>query len=99
MKYKVIMSRRADEMLVSHVRILAQVSIPAAKMLRNEVACVLKSLEADPYLYQWEVDVNLPAETYRRVVFAKRCKALILILEDTVYVDAIVDCRQEYRFD
>lgn len=74
MKYKVIMSRRADEMLVSHVRILAQVSIPAAKMLRNEVACVLKSLEADPYLYQWEVDVNLPAGKYRRVVFAKRYK-------------------------
>jgi hypothetical protein len=45
------------------------------KILRNEVACVLKSLEDNPYLHQWEVDVNLPAGKYRRVVFAKRYKA------------------------
>jgi len=36
MEYDVIVSRKADEMLVSHVRVLAQVSIPAAKVLRNE---------------------------------------------------------------
>ena len=36
MGYEVIVSRKADEMLVSHVRFLAQVSIPAAKVLRNE---------------------------------------------------------------
>jgi len=34
MEYDVIVSRKADEMLVSHVRFLAQVSIPAAKVLR-----------------------------------------------------------------
>jgi hypothetical protein len=44
------------------------------KILRNEVACVLKSLEDNPYLHQLEVDVNLPAGKYRRVVFAKRYK-------------------------
>lgn len=99
MKHKVIISRRADEMLVEHVRFLAQVSIAAAKILRNEVACVLKSLEDNPCLHQWEVDVNLPAGTYRRVVFAKRYKAFFLISEDTVYVAAIVGFRQEYRFD
>jgi hypothetical protein len=38
------------------------------KILRNEVACVLKSLEDNPYLHQLEVDVNLPAGKYRRVV-------------------------------
>ena len=36
MKYDVIVSRKADEMLVSHARFLAQVSIPAAKVLRHE---------------------------------------------------------------
>ena len=64
------------------------------KLLRNEVACVLKSLEDNPCLHQWEVDVNLPAGTYRRVVFAKRYKAVFFISEDTVYVDVIVYCRQ-----
>ena len=97
MKYRVIMSRKADEMLVTHVRFLAQVSISAAKILRNEVAFVLKSFEDNPYLYQLEADLNLPAGKYRRVVFAKRYKAIFFISGDTVYVDAIVDCRQEYR--
>jgi len=69
------------------------------KILRNEVACILKSLEDNPCLHQWEVDVNLPAEKYRRVVFAKRHKAVFSISEDTMYIDAIVGFRQEYRFD
>ncbi len=90
MKYDGIVSRKADEMLVSHVRFLAQVSIPAAKVLRNEFSTVLAILKDDPFQFQLEEDLGLPSEKYRRVVFAKRYKAIFSVCENKVFID----CRQ-----
>ncbi len=94
MEYDVIVSRKADEMLVSHVRFLAQVSIPATKVLRNEFCSVLVKLKDNPFQFQLEEDIGLPKGKYRRVIFAKRYKAVFSIFENKVFVDAIIDCRQ-----
>ncbi len=94
MEYDVIVSRKADEMLVSHVRFLAQVSIPAAKVLRNEFCSVLVTLKDTPFQFQLEEDLGLPSGKYRRVVFAKRYKAVFSVFENTVFIDAIIHCRQ-----
>jgi len=94
MEYDGIVSRKADEMLVSHVRFLAQVSIPAAKVLRNEFCSVLGKLKDNPFQFQLEEDLGLPSGKYRRVVFAKRYKAVFSVFENTVFIDAIIDCRQ-----
>ncbi|MBJ2355214.1 type II toxin-antitoxin system RelE/ParE family toxin [Sphaerochaeta sp. S2] len=97
MGYEVIVSRKADEMLVSHVRFLAQVSIPAAKVLRNEFCSVLVALKDNPFQFQLEEDLGLPSGKYRRVVFAKRYKAVFSVFENSVFIDAIIDCRQSMR--
>jgi hypothetical protein len=94
MKYDVIVSRKADEMLVSHARFLAQVSIPAAKVLRHEFYSVLVRLKENPFQFQLEEDLGLPGGKYRRVVFAKRYKAVFSVFENSVFVDAIIDCKQ-----
>lgn len=94
MEYDVIVSRKADEMLVSHVRFLAQVSIAAAKVLRNEFCSVLVTLKDNPFQFQLEEDLGLPSGKYRRVVFAKRYKAVYSVFENKVFIDTIIVRRQ-----
>ncbi len=94
MKYDSIVSKKADEMLVSHVRFLAHVSIPAAKVLRDEFSSVLGTLKDNPFQFQLEEDLGLPSGKYRRVVFATRYKAIFSVFEHTVFIDAIMYCRR-----
>lgn len=99
MKYKVILSRKSEEMLLLHVKFLAQVSVPAARVLKNEFGSVLKRLENNPMQFPVEEDLNLPFGKYRRAVFAKRYKAVFSITGNIVHVDAIIDCRSSlYSF-
>ena len=94
-KYKVIFGSRVDNMLLRHVEFLARVSVPAAKQFRNEFKKVIREIEDNPYQFPYEVDMNLPADTYHKAIFAKRYKALFLIEDKTVYLDAVIDCRQD----
>ena len=94
MKYDVIISKRAEEMLLVHVRFLARVSVPAAKVLRNGFKDLLESLSSNPFQFQEEVDLNLPKGKYRRAVLLRRYKILFSVKGSKVYVDAIGDCRQ-----
>lgn len=94
-KYMVIVSGQADQMLVSHVKFLAQVSISAAKRLTSDFGQVLKQMEENPYIFPIEEDYNLPRGVYRKAVFSKRYKILFLIIGDSVYIDAVIDCRQD----
>ena len=41
-----------------------------------------------------EEDLGLPSGKYRRVVFAKRYKAVFSMFENRVFIDAIIYCRQ-----
>ena len=43
-----------------------------------------------------DLDVpEIPLETYRKCLFFGRYKAMFLVEDDCVYVDAIIDCRQD----
>ena len=94
-KYTVIMSRRADEMLIRHTRFLAQVRVSAAKKMVTEFTKVLDTLEQNPFQFPVETDYNLPDGAYRKALFSKWYKAIFSVSGSTVYLDAILDCRQE----
>ena len=96
-KYNVIFGSRVDNMLLRHVEFLARVSVPAARQFRDAFKKVIREIEDNPYQFPYEADMNLPADTYRKALFAKRYKALFLVENKTVYPDAVVDCRQETR--
>ena len=85
-KYTVIVSRRADEMLIRHARFLAQVRVTAAKRMTAEFEKVLDTLETG---------YDLPDGVYRKALFSKWYKAVFSVAEDTVYLDAVLDCRQD----
>ena len=94
-EYRVVVSERADRMLVQHARFLARVSEKAALRMTDEFEEVLSALESNPYQFPAETDYNLPAGRYHKALFAKRYKALFSIDRNTVYLDMVLDCRQD----
>ncbi len=98
MKYKVIISDRAKEMLGLHIRFLAQVNKPAAVNLKNRLVAEIRSLQDMPQRYPFFNENYIPANKYHRL-YAENCYLVLYqIKDDTVYVDWIVDCRQDYQW-
>ena len=93
--YTVIVSRRADEILIRHARFLAQVRVSAARQMTAEFAKVIDALEKNPFQFPPELDYNLPDGAYRKALFSKWYKAIFSVAENTVYLDAVLDCRQD----
>ena len=97
-KYTVIVSDRAASMLVNHVRFLARVSPEAAKKLHKEIIAEAKALEYMPESYPWLNCDEIPANKYRKKLVSKRYLLIYQIKDDNVYVDYVLDCRQDYKW-
>ena len=95
-KYRVIVSERAAQMLVSHAAFLAQVSPEAAERLTAEFEKTAKSLEFMPQRCPWLTGEYIPRNAYRFILFEKRYMLIFQIVDDVVYADYVVDCRQDY---
>ena len=95
-KYGVIVSERAAQMLVSHAAFLAQVSPEAAERLTAEFEKAANSLELMPQRCPWLTGEYIPRNAYRFILFEKRYMIIFQIVDDIVYADYVVDCRQDY---
>lgn len=95
-RYSVIVSQRADEMLVKHARFLAQVSVSAAKRMADEFESILDTLEKNPFQFPAEDAYGIP-QGFRKALFYKWYKAVFSVDEEKqeVYLDAVLDCRQD----
>lgn len=71
-KYRVVVSARAAQMLVSHAAFLAQVSPAAAERLTVEFEKAAKSLEQMPQRCPWLKGEYIPKNAYRFILFEKR---------------------------
>lgn len=98
MKYHVIVSEQAKEHLLFHVRFLAQVSKPAAQKLRKRFLEEIRSLEQMPYRYPFLNEDFIPPNKYHKLFVDNNYLILYQIRDNTVYVDWIVDCRQDYQW-
>ena len=78
-KYRVIVSARAAQMLVSHAAFLAQVSPAAAERLTVEFEKAAKSLEQMPQRCPWLRGEYIPKNAYRFILFEKRYMQSILL--------------------
>ena len=97
-KYRVIVSERATQMLVSHVAFLAQTSPEAAERLTVEFEKTAHSLEVMPQKCPWLTGEYIPRKAYRFILFEKRYMIIFQKLYDIVYADCVVDCRQDYNW-
>lgn len=95
-QYKVIVSDRARQMLTGHVRFFAQKSPTAARRTKNELMDAIRSLSTMPQRFPFLDAEFIPLNKYHKMFVEKWYLILYQIKDQTVYVDYIVDCRQDY---
>lgn len=96
--FEVIISERAANMLIEHMRFVAQVSPEAADKLRSEILVASRSLQLLPERFPILSDQVLPINKYRKMMINKRYCFVYQIKEQTVHIDFILDCRQDYQW-
>ena len=96
-KYQVVVSERAASMLVESAAFLAQVSVAAADRLVDEYEKTINSLSEMPRRCPFFKAEEIPKNRYRYIIFEKRYCALFLIDGKTVYVDYVLDLREDNR--
>ena len=97
-EYTVIIQEPATDMLLSHTRFLAQVSENAANRLVEAFVDKAKTLGYIPERCPWLAGDAIPQRKYRKLIFEKHYMLIFQIIGDRVYVDAMVDCRQDYSW-
>ena len=97
-KYTVIVSEHAKQMLVSHAAFLAQTSVNAAQRLADSFEKIAGSLEFMPQRCTWLTNEFIPRNMYRYILFEKRYMIIFQIKDNMVYVDHVIDCRQDYEW-
>ena len=94
--YKVIVSDRARHILAGHVRFLAQKSPAAARKIKNDLIDAIRSLHQMPERLPFLKAEFIPPNKYHKMFVEKWYLILYQIKDQAVYVDYIVDCRQDY---
>jgi len=95
-QYEVIVSDRARQMLAGHIRFLAQKSPIVAREIKNELMDAIRSLSIMPERFPFLDADFIPLNKYHKMFVVKWYLILYQIKDQTVYVDYIVDCRQNY---
>ena len=97
-QYKVIVSERTRQMLAGHVRFLAQKSPNAARKVKNEIVDAMRSLSKMPERFPFLDNEFIPPNKYHKMFVEKQYLILYQVKDQAVYVDYIVDCRQDYSW-
>lgn len=98
MRYQVIISDRARQMLGNHLRFLAQVNRPAALKLKKRILDSFRELADMPGKYPFFQSDYIPPNKYHKLYVENWYLVLYQIQDSTVYVDWIIDCRQDYEW-
>ena len=98
MEYRVIISDRAKQMLGQHIHFLAQVNKGAAVELKKRFVEEFRSLRFLPQRYPFLCADFIPPNKYHKLTVKNWFLVLYQIRDDTVYVDWIIDCRQDYEW-
>ncbi|MGI6487450.1 MAG: type II toxin-antitoxin system RelE/ParE family toxin [Syntrophomonadaceae bacterium] len=95
-QYKIVVSDRARQMLAGHVRFLAQKSPTTAHKTKNDLMDAIRSLHQMPERFPFLKAEFIPPNKYHKMFVEKWYLILYQVKDQTVYVDYIVDCRQDY---
>lgn len=98
MKYTVIVSDRAKQMLGQHIRFLSQINRKADMELKNRFLEEFRSLGSRPQRYPFLEAVFIPPNKYHKLFVENWFLVLYQVKDNTVYIDWIVDCRQDYQW-
>jgi plasmid stabilization system protein ParE len=96
--YKVIVSDSTRQMLAGHTRFMAQTSPSAARKVKNALMDAIRSLNQLPERFPFFAAEYIPPNKYHKMFVEKWYLILYQIKDQTVYVDFIIDCRQDYEW-
>ena len=97
-RYKVIVADRARKMIGVHVKFIAQVNRSAARETQKRLLAAIRSLAEMPERFPF-LDVDfVPRNKYHKMFVENWYIVLYQIKDNMVYVDYIVDCRQDYSW-
>ena len=96
--YNVKITDTAWEQMIEHARFLANVSVDAANLLVDEFVQKAETLFIMPERCPWLVHDMVPFHKYRKLFIGKFYLTLFEIQGNTVYITAVVDCRQDYAW-
>ena len=82
----------------SHIAFLANISKNAAKKLKEELMKSIRSLVTMPARYGFINDEYITPNKYHKIIVSSRYLLIYQIKDNTVYVEFIVDCRQDYQW-
>lgn len=95
-KYRVIVSDSAKLMLGTHMRFLKQINKEAAVAKKKQIMKALRSLSEMPARYPFFNEEPIPPNKYHKMYIEKWYLVLYQIQDDTVYVEYILDGRQDH---
>ena len=97
-EYQVTVSEHAAAMLASHAAFLSQSSPAAAERLISAFEKAADSLRIMPVRNPFLRGEYIPHNRYRTLLFEKRYLLIYQIMERHVFVDYMIDCRQDYEW-
>ena len=96
--YKVKISEEAQRGLGNIVSYVALNSIQAARVLKKDLVAEISSLKLFPERTPFLEGEFIPFNKYHKLVVRKNYLVIYQIKDDTVWVDYIIDCRQDYQW-
>lgn len=96
--YKIIISSEATDMLKEHIAFIANVDKKAAINTKNQIVKAIKDLNKMPNRFPFFNEPYIPQNKYHKMFIEKWYLVLYQIKDDTVYIDYILDCRQDYQW-
>lgn len=97
MKYKIYLTNKAKITLNIHIEFLSKVSVPAAIKLQKYIFNNLELLRIYPRIGIKCLNKKLPYE-YRKMVIKDKYTLVYFIIKSNIYVDIILDTRQNTTF-
>lgn len=94
-KYIVIVSDKAKHMLGTHIKFMKRVNASAAAQTKKRIVEAIRSLSDNPQKFPFFDSPYIQPNQYHRMFVEKWYLVLYQIKDNTVYVDYIVDCRQD----
>lgn len=96
MEYNVIVSERAKRLLDEHMGFIAERNEDAAWRIMQEILQAARSSAKMPHRHPFLNHPCIPLNKYRKTVATKHYLLLYQIRNNTVLVDYVIDCRQDY---
>ena len=96
--YEVKISEEAQRGLGNIVSYVALNSIQAARILKKDLVVEISSLKLFPERTPFLEGEFIPFNKYHKLVVRKNYLVIYQIKDDTVWVDYVIDCRQDYQW-